>query len=88
MVDFTPKKWGIVEFKNMEKQEENVIGKIAVTILGTAGMFAFIYMICSFYVSSFDIANWSADTRLFCASIGGFLSLFIGVTIWIGLRKY
>lgn len=72
----------------MENKEEDIWGKIAVTINGAGLIFAVIYLLCSFYSATFSISNWSSDTRLCCAIVGGFLAFAIGTFIWIGLKKY
>jgi uncharacterized membrane protein len=41
-------------------------------------LFVFIYLLCAFYNTTFDISKWTANGRGVCAVIGGML-FFIAV---------
>lgn len=62
----------------MKKITDNLIFRAILTFIF---IFFAIYLLGSFYEITFDISEWSAGTRGFVASFGGFLSLvFAGLS--------
>ena len=71
----------------MKNEEENILGLLCGVLTATVVIFGVFYLSCSFYSTTFDISQWTSETRFICALFGTFCALFISYMFFIYLKK-